>query len=229
MNTAGNLKVIPFEEIKQHRYRKTKTGYTSSGKRAPHAAEAIPPEALARLRDFFLEGKQTRYGLRNWTLLLLGIHIGLRCGDLTSLRVGDVSERGEIKTKCEYVAEKTSRWEVFYIQEDLKPSIAKYIGTLKDQSPSAWLFPNERGGHLATKSVYAILKRAEQALGNDFSFHFSTHSMRKTLGKNAYEQFGMDGARELLRHRDNKVTARYIGVTEDEVRQKAVRLKVKGI
>lgn len=228
--TNANLaeKVVHLNDYRKKTYSKTKTGYTALGYRAAHAADAIPPEALRELRDYFLNTGKTRYGLRNWTLILMGIHVGLRCGDLASLRVGDVMERGEIKTRCEYVAEKTSRWEVFYVQDDLKPSLKDYIATLKDQSPSAWLFPTERGGHLTTKAVYLIFKRAEEAIGK-FDFHFSTHSMRKTLGKNAYEQFGMDGARELLRHRDNKVTARYIGVTEKEIESKAVNLQIKGV
>lgn len=225
MNRLSNLKVVPIEEIR--RYKKTKTGYTSDGRPAPHAAEAIPQEDLARLRDFFLNSNSTRYGLRNWTLVLMGVNVGLRCGDITSLRVGDIYRNGEIKTKVDYVQEKTSRWEVFYIQDSLKPDLLRYIKTLKDTSPSAWLFPNERGGRLTTKSAYAILKRANEKLG--FDFHFSTHSLRKTLGKNAYRQFGMDGARELLRHRDNKVTARYIGVTEDEIEKRASQLRPLGV
>ena len=213
---SGNVIQFP----KRKGYSKSTTGYKSTGGRVPHAADPIPPEALSRIKDYF-SGKE--FGLRNWTFLIFGINSGNRCGDIGKLRIGDVvGFDGQIKTDVEYMAQKTRTWEHLYIRDELKPDIAAYIKTLPDQSRGAWLFPTKTGCPMSSKTYWKILKKASEDLNLDF--HLSTHSMRKTLGKAAYETYGMDGAREMLRHKNNQVTARYIGVTEEAVREKALKL-----
>ena len=209
------------------KYKKSSSGYTSTGKRIAQAAQRIPPEVLPALKNYFLSGKKTRYGKRNWVMLLLGINVGLRCGDLAKLRVGDIMFEGAVKSEVTYRAQKTRTTEWFYINDELKPVLLEYVSGLKDKSDNAWLFPGERGEGLSTDGVYKIFCRAQKDLGLDF--HMSTHSMRKTFGRNVYESKGMDVARELLRHRDNKSTLHYIGVTEEERRGHAMQLPTIGL
>lgn len=211
----------------RRQYEKSTTGYTSSGIRCAHASEAIPPGDFQKIKDYFLGTKKTRYGLRNYTLLLLGCNVGMRCGDLTYLHVGDVMRDGQIKTDVEYYAEKTRTWEHMYIAEVLKPQLMEYIDTLKDKSYSAWLFPAERGGRMNTDSVGVLFRRTKKALG--LTIHLGTHSMRKTLGKTAYPIYGASGVRELLRQRSEKSALHYIGVQEEDVMKKALDLPTFGI
>ena len=223
--------VVSLEDWKSRQFKKkyikSSTGYTAKGYRVPHASDPIPENELYRIRDYFLFSGKTRYGLRNWILVLLGINVGLRCGDLTRLRIKDVVKDNEIKTGIEYTAEKTRSKGIMYIQDSLKPDLIEYIASLKDKSPSSWLFPSERGGPMRTNSVYKIFSRASKDL--NLKFNFGTHSLRKSFGRNAYLQYGMDGAREVLRHRDNKSTMHYIGVTEDDIKEKALSLPVLGL
>lgn len=210
-------------------YQKSTTGYKSNGVRVPHKADAIPDEYLAVIKDYFLTNGKPKWRQRNWVLVLLGINIGNRCGDISRLHVGDVMWNGQMKSRVEYYAEKTRSWEVFYLQEALQNELAKYISTLANQSPAAWLFPSEHGKyeHLRTKSVWEIFHKAGKEL--DLPFHFSTHSLRKTLGRTAYKEYGVEGSRMLLRHKSEKSTLHYIGVTEDDVEEKAKGLPIKGI
>ena len=226
---AAQLRVLDFSaKLEQKkRYARSKTGYTSTGKRVARAADPIPPHELARIKAYFLGTKATRYGLRNWMIVLLGINIGCRCGDLCKLRLCDIIERNEIKTCVEYTAEKTRSSEVFYLQDSIKHELVKYIETLPDKSPGAFLFQGERGGGLTTGAVRKLFTKAAKDLNLDF--HFSAHSLRKSYGRKAYEVYGMDGARELLRHRDNKSTAHYIGVKEEHIKEKALSLPNLGL
>lgn len=215
--SSGN-KLVEFPKRKV--YVKSNTGYKSNGGRVPHSADPIPPCELARIKEYLLS---TRNGLRNWTFLLFGINSGNRCGDIGRLKIGDVvGFDGKIKTDVEYMAQKTKSWEHLYIREELKPDIETYISTLENKSKGAWLFPTQTGSPMTSNTFWKILNRTKKDLNLDF--HLSTHSMRKTLGRTAYEAYGMDGAREMLRHKNNQVTARYIGVTEDEIRNKALKL-----
>lgn len=211
-------KVVKFPKKKI--YAKSNSGYKSNGVRVSHAADAIPKEDLARIKEFF-SGK--KFGLRNWTFLIFGINSGNRCGDIGRLRIGDVvGFDGKIKTDVEYMAQKTRTWEHLYIRDELKPDITAYIETLPDKSRGAWLFPTKQGNPMTAKRYWDVLNEVSKELNLDY--HLSTHSMRKTLGRTAYEVYGMDGAREMLRHRNNQVTARYIGVTEEAIREKALNL-----
>lgn len=221
--------LLPFVSINvlnenRKTYKKSTTGFTRDGRPVAHSADPIPPHELPRIKEYFLNGKN-RYGLRNWTLLLLGINIGMRCGDLTRLRVGQVWDGKEVKTDVEYYAEKTRSWEKFYIRDDLKNDIKKYILSLKNQSSGAFLFPSERADHMKTNTVYQVFKKASNDLG--LNFHFSTHSMRQTLGNMANDLHGLEAARLALRHRDYKSTMHYI--KSDEVRTKSIMLSLPTI
>ena len=211
-------KIVQFPKKKI--YSKSNSGYKSNGIKVAHSADAIPREVLSDIKEYFSD---KRFGLRDWTFLIFGINSGNRCGDIGKLRIGDVvGFDGRIKSDVEYMAQKTRTWEHLYIQDELKPIIEEYIKTLQNQSRGAWLFPTNNGNPMSTKTYWKILNKVRTDL--ELDFHLSTHSMRKTLGTTAYEAYGMDGARELLRHKNNKVTARYIGVTEDAVREKALNL-----
>lgn len=214
--SGNNIVKFPKKKI----YARSTTGYKSNGGRIPHAADPIPQEILSQIKEYFSDKK---YGLRNWTFLIFGINSGNRCGDIGKLRIGDVvGFDGKIKTDVEYMAQKTRTWEHIYIRDELKPDIENYIKTLRNQSRGAWLFPTQNDKPMNSNTYWKVLNEVRTELKLDI--HLSTHSMRKTLGRTAYEIYGMDGARELLRHKNNKVTARYIGVTEETVREKALNL-----
>ena len=210
------------------KYKKSTTGYTSSGHRIAHAADAIPPEDMIRIKEYCLNSRKKKMGLRNWTLVLLGCNVGQRCGDITRLRIGDVMWNGKIKTKAEYMMEKTRTWTAFYLQDELKAVLLNYINSLDKTSANDWLFPLERGdGHLTTNSVYKLFYRIEQSL--DLQWHFSTHSMRKTLGRTAYRIYGVKGVQQVLRQKDERSAMHYIGVTEDEIKSKYLSIPLSGI
>lgn len=220
-NVLAFVKPVKVEVKKV--YKKSTTGYTARGVRCASAADPIPLEELPRIKEYIFN--HMRSPLRNWTLILLGINVGCRCGDLVKLRVSDVWNGTEVKTDVQYMAEKTRSWEYMYIRDGIKPDIAAYINTLDNKSNGAWLFPSTRGGKLTTNSVYRIFKTISDGLG--LTFHFSTHSMRKTMGKTVYDQYGLKETREALRQRNDKSTMHYI--REDEAERRRVALSLPTI
>ena len=220
-NVLAFVKPVKVEVKKV--YQKSTTGYTKKGIRCASAADPIPLEELTRIKKYIFENMKTPE--RNWTLILLGINVGCRCGDLTRLRVGDVWNGSAVKTDIQYMAEKTRTWEYMYIRDDLKPEIEKYIRSLDNQSPGAYLFTTRDGNRLTTKSTYKMFHRISTALKLDF--HFSTHSLRKTMGKTVYDQYGLKETREALRQQNDKSTLHYI--REDEVERRRVALSLPTI
>lgn len=82
-------------------------GYTSPVVKKSHAADHIPNEdIIAEISEFFIgNGK-----LRNNLLFLLGCNCGLRCGEIISLKWGQlIDPDGTIKSKAVFIEEKNSQ------------------------------------------------------------------------------------------------------------------------
>jgi len=76
---------------------------TLTSRGIPKAQEVEPfknVKDLEKLKAYFKERS-----LRNYTLLIVGVNVGLRAGDLLALKVGDVRD----KSKATVTEEKTGK------------------------------------------------------------------------------------------------------------------------
>ena len=165
-------------------------------------------EEIAEMIDALGMSKK---GLRNQLLFKIGISTGLRCSDLVKIKVSDVKG----KTRLILYEEKTDKKRTVYLNAVLAELI-EYLDTLADDEE--YLFPNGKGGHISVTQVYRILEKAGDLVGNH---SVGTHTMRKTFGY-TYYQATKDIAElmDIFNHSSQKVTLRYIGITEERIKQR---------
>ena len=147
---------------------------------------------------------------------LFGIYTGLRIVDILKLRTKDVKN----KEYLHLVEQKTSKEKVIFINPILKKEIKKYC---ENKGSEQYLFESrERGKPITRQRVWQILKRESKNLGLD---NVGCHTLRKTFG---YFQYKMDGElaylQDLFDHSSQKITLRYIGVSQEERDKKMRRL-----
>lgn len=145
---------------------------------------------------------------RNYLLFLTGIYTGLRISDLLRLRVRDVRGRQHIDIKLK----KTRKDISIQIHPMLHDAFQAYTA---GKDPRVFLFRSSRGGHepLSRSGAYKILNKAAKACGLR---NIGTHSLRKTFGYHHHKQYGrIGGLMDILGHREEQHTLRYIGVDQD--------------
>jgi integrase len=209
-----------YKETTKRREAKEVSMFNSNGKPKAKAAEPIrDPEDILKLLNYFEERGEER----NRLLVLMGISLCLRCGDLLSIRVGDVRNRdGSIKRKLELYEEKTNKFNSLPLTRDVREALDKYLNVMIEDED--YLFESKQRGQYGEKKpisismVDIILKKAKKELG--FDFNLSSHSFRKTgvyhMLKN--NQYGRDGEltiQRMLNHSDFSTTLRYCGLMED--------------
>ena len=213
-----------------------------SDKRQRHAAEPIKKiEDITRIRQYLIDNKRYRDNL----LFVTGITSGLRCGDLLELTYGHLIDKyGNFKSEVTVQEDKTDKYRSFYITKGMRDALKLYVGN-KAVNLDDYLFPSEstndsdalydalaakeRGfrhgtnGPICVRSVNRILKE----LINDemhIDIHASTHTLRKTF---AYQTImtapdrdrAIEFLQQLLGHSSQRITLRYAGITEDEIRE----------
>lgn len=148
-------------------------------------------------------------GLRDQLLFKLGITTGLRCGDLVALTVDQVKGKSNFKIK-EGKTKKERTVTLSHVMAD----IADYLETLP--VGTTHLFPSRKGDSpISTTQAYRIITKAGDLIGNE---SIGTHTMRKSFGY-FYYQSTKDVATlmEIFNHSSQKITLRYIGITEESI------------
>ena len=143
---------------------------------------------------------------RDRIMFLLGINSGLRISDIVNRKCDEFKgDTVEVREK------KTGKIKVF----KLSPAVADEIHGFIKKRHRIWLFESRQGGHMSTRQARRILTSAAKVVGLE---HFSTHSMRKTFGYQAWKMgvpFSL--IMSALNHSSPQVTQRYLGITQDIV------------
>ena len=167
----------------------------------------------------YLIGKANK---RDYMLFVVGINIGLRCGDLLKLKVSDVMNTDKtFKETVTVEEEKTSKTRTFKLNTSAKESIELYLNSLKNYDFNDYLFKSRKGDdHLRVDSVHKIIKTTLREL--NIKGNYGTHSLRKTFSYHTYMN-NSDNPRilsvlqKLLNHSSEAVTLRYIGIEAEEL------------
>ena len=183
---------------------------TSDGRPIPRAATPLTDEQVKAISNYFLNSNH-KYKYRNYLIFMLGINTGRRMGDMVSIRIGDILNKGgEINRYFTIREGKTQRLYDMELNDYVVNALKLYLNTLpksvlenrnnylfysrKKQASKVYKSKKNKDGALLINpyfgcnvlrvdSVYSIFNEASKALGIKDKTHFSTHSLRKTYGE----------------------------------------------
>ena len=164
----------------------------------------------------YLKGKDN---LRDYTIFVVGINVGLRAGDLLGLKWADVlNENGTIKDNLLITEEKTSKTKELTLNNSVKDALSEYLKSLQGLE-SDYVFSSRKGNeHLQVRSLHRIIKQATRDL--NIKGNYGTHSLRKTFGYHRYKAgIPLGVIQKLLNHSNSITTLSYIGMTNKEMQE----------
>lgn len=153
--------------------------------------------------------KQHLHG-RDRLLFILGISFGLRISDLLRLKIGDLRN----KTFLEIREGKTGKKR----RIDFSNTVLSEIKSLKG-ADTDYVFKSRKGDNLpiSRTQAYRILNNAVSRAGIE-GLSIGTHTLRKTHGWLLYDNdVPLSRIMAMFGHSSEAVTARYIGITQDEI------------
>jgi len=161
-------------------------------------------ELLQDIKQYYKEINE-----RNYIMLLIGIHTGLRISDILTLRVRDVQGWNIILRE-----KKTKKYKEVKMPSELKKAIRKYV---EEKPKDEFLIKSRKGINqpITRKRAYEILREAAEYFELE---RIGTHTLRKTYGYHHYKKFkDIATLQKALNHSDPKDTLIYIGIVQDEL------------
>jgi len=200
----GLCREIPTDQVK---------GIQSS----PRAPKSLPKKDVDRLmREVEQSGNK-----RDLAILQLLRHTGIRVGELTALRLSDVSI-SERKGQLVVRSGKGSKYRVVPLNADARKALSDYLAVRPKHTSDA-LFLGRRSDRLSPRAVektvhkYAHLARLEDV---------SPHTLRHTFGKSALDA-GVDlvTVSRLMGHERLETTAIYTTPTAADLEKAVEKLE----
>jgi site-specific recombinase XerD len=165
------------------------------------------------------------WGKRDYLLILLFVHTGLRVGEMTRLRVQDVIDpvttqpREEVYLSARIT--KTRKARVVPLNETAQKCINKVLefnkGLHFSTAPGAPLFPGKNHDHLPTREVQRMVQKLRRKVG--MSDKITPHVLRHTFATEVVRQGGtLPAVKEILGHKYMTSTQVYTHTTKQEKR-----------
>ena len=173
---------------------------------------------LQKFKTFY---KDRPLGVRNYTLIVMGLNTALRISDILHLTYEDVYQGRKVRSHIVVKEQKTGKENRICLNQDLRLALSAYrrllVRTPMYKKGSRYLFPSTKkeGAPLSRYQAYRIISRA--AAGAGMEDHISCHSLRKTFGYHAWRQ-GVDPMliMLLLNHSSIRITMRYLCIEQDD-------------
>lgn len=175
-------------------------------------------EPIRKIKDInkikqYLYGKKNK---RDFCIFVVGINVGLRAGDLLSLKISDVTDGQTIFDEVTIKEQKTDKMRSFTLNSSAKEAIKLYLDTVPSLDLNDYLFSSRKGGHLGVRPLHHIIKSTLRDLG--IKGNYGTHSLRKTMAFHRYtNNVPIETLQKLLNHSSSAITLRYIGITKEVI------------
>lgn len=162
----------------------------------------------------YLRGKKN---LRDYTIFTVGINVGLRAGDLLSLKWKDVLEGEKIKKTIYVIEAKTGKGKNIELNKSARTSLEEFKDSLGRVNPDDYIFKSRKGnGHIQVRSLYRIINDVTKEL--NIKGNYGTHSLRKTFGYHRYKNgIPLETLQKIFNHSTQSITLRYIGITKEVI------------
>lgn len=157
---------------------------------------------------------------RDYLLIIVGCHFGLRIGDLLILRWEDILEKHELTIR----EKKTKKLRRITINPRVSEAVNlcyKELSQKKDITPEGYLFANRWKGKLSVSYINRRLKFIFKEF-NVEAQNASSHTLRKTFGRRVYEKDNKSERAliylsDIFSHASISTTRLYIGITQEQI------------
>ncbi len=195
---------------------------TNGVKKAKQAEPIKNKEDLKKLVTYL---KATN--LRNYTIVVVGMNVLLRAGDLLELKWSDVLEEDmTFKHKVWVIEEKTNKQRKIRFNNDSIDALTLYKDSLNPFNVNDYIFTsrkvNKNGEKkLDVKALHKIIKDTCKEL--NIKGNFGTHTLRKTGAYHIYNDniatnpTIITRLQKILNHSSQATTLRYIGIETQEI------------
>lgn len=159
--------------------------------------------------------------VRDWMLIDLALHTGLRVAELSHLRIADLHlEYGD---KALTVRDgKGGKQRVVKFGSGLKEHLKEYLNSRTDDSP--YVFPSSRGARMTRSAIQKMCKKWFRQAG--LSPYYSIHSLRHTYATRLYKarNHNLRLVQKQLGHASVQTTQVYADVVDTDVEAVVERL-----
>ena len=177
-------------------------------------------EAFKEIKDIekikqYLKGKDS---LRDYTIFVVGLNVGLRAGDLLSLKWLDVLD-SEYNVKSEmYILEgKTKKGKTVELNKATQKALQDFKNSIGSIDMDSYIFTSRKGdSHLQVRSLHRIIDTTAKEL--NIKGNYGTHSLRKSFGYHRYNSgIRLETLQEMFNHSTQEMTLKYIGITKEVI------------
>lgn len=153
-------------------------------------------------------------------LVAIGSFWGLRISDILALRWNDILG----KDTFEIIEKKTKKKRVISVNPQLKQLISDCYNRIKPLGIQSHIFLSQKGSVYSIQRINIILKQIKVKYKLDIH-NFSTHSFRKTMGRQVLNlsgekaEFSLIKLMEIYNHSSLKITKAYLGLKSDEIKE----------
>jgi len=165
--------------------------------------------------------------IRDLALFNLALDSKLRGCDLVQLKVKDISNGNEIKSRSSVLQQKTKQPVKFEITLKTQQALSSWI-FYAGLCSMDYLFPSciHTNYHLSTQQYARIVNGWVESIGLDKSA-YGTHSLRRTKASIIYKQTkNLRAIQILLGHSKLESTVRYLGVEIDDALELSEQIDV---
>lgn len=153
-------------------------------------------------------------------LVAIGSFWGLRISDILALRWNDILG----KDTFEIIEKKTKKKRVISVNSQLKQLISDCYNRIKPLGIQSHIFLSQKGSVYSIQRINIILKQIKVKYKLDIH-NFSTHSFRKTMGRQVLNlsgenaEFALIKLMEIYNHQNLNTTKRYLGLKAEEIKE----------
>ena len=151
-------------------------------------------------------------------LISLGSFWGLRISDLLSLKWYNILD----KDMLILIEKKTGKTREIKINLQLQRHILDCYKGINPRTTEDFVFTSQKNTVYSIQRINIIFKEIRERYNIDIK-NFSTHSMRKTMGRAVFLNSGTNSELALVKlshlfnHSSTAITRRYLGITKDEL------------